>query len=174
MWRRQYLPLCIAKTGDYRKVSVYARALLCICKIDFIVPRKYVFLQFRQEGPIPTFPVCYSLLSLCLVLLTTQPIHTHQHRHHKWTPPPTPPPLPPPPPPTYSCVPTCRSRGLRELQPLVLVQPGSQNITIIAARFLHLSMRPSFVCATRKETRVGIGAARSHYIPRPSKVPTAK
>ena len=43
MWRRQYLPLCIAKTGDYRKVSVYARALLCICKIDFIVPRKYVF-----------------------------------------------------------------------------------------------------------------------------------
>ena len=44
MWRRQYLPLCIAKTGDYRKVSVYARALLYIRKIDFIVPRKYVFL----------------------------------------------------------------------------------------------------------------------------------
>ena len=56
MWRRQYLPLCIAKTGDYRKVSVYARALLCICKIDFIVPRKYVFIQFRQEGPIPPSP----------------------------------------------------------------------------------------------------------------------
>ena len=49
MWRRQYLPLCIAKTGDYRKVSVYARALLCICKIDFNVPRKYVLKSGSPE-----------------------------------------------------------------------------------------------------------------------------
>ena len=50
MWRRQYLPLRIAKTGDYRKVSVHARALLYIRKIDFIVPRKYVVLRINLPG----------------------------------------------------------------------------------------------------------------------------
>ena len=60
MWRRQYLPLRIAKTGDYRKVSVHARALLYIRKIDFIVPRKYVFTHCSRRGEVHYTTVYYT------------------------------------------------------------------------------------------------------------------